>query len=186
MEEGDKKFLLKLARKAIRHYLETGERLDVKPEEVSSAKLVENGACFVTIKIGDELKGCIGSLEATRPLFFDVIENSLGSAFGDPRFMPLTGEEFEKMKISISVLSKPEPFPVKSPEDLLEKLIPGKHGLIIEKDLHRATFLPCVWEQLPGKEQFLSNLSVKAGLMPDGWKDQEVKFYIYEAEEFSE
>ena len=186
MEEENKKFLLELARKAIKYYLETGRRLDVSPAEVPSEKLVEDGACFVTLKINGELKGCIGSLEAHRPLFFDVVENALAAAFGDPRFMPLQKEEFSKVKISISVLSKPEHFPVKGPGDLLEKLVPGKHGLILEKGINRATFLPCVWDELPEKEKFLSHLSMKAGLAPDGWKDPEVKFYVYGAEEFSE
>jgi len=186
MEEENKKFLLEIARKAIKHYLETGMRLEIKPEEVPSEKLVEDGACFVTLKIGGELKGCIGSLEAHRPLFFDVVENALAAAFGDPRFVPLQKEEFQKVKISISVLSKPEYFPVKGPKDLLEKLVPGKHGLILEKEMNRATFLPCVWNELPEKEKFLGQLSIKAGLSPDGWKNPEVKFYVYEAEEFSE
>ena len=186
LTEEDKKFLLRLARKSITHYLSKGSKLMLEPSEVPSKNLVENAACFVSLHDGEELRGCIGSLEARKPLFMDVIDNAVSSAISDPRFYPLTKQEIEKVKISISVLTEPKEFPVKSPEELLEKLIPKKHGLIIQQGVARATFLPVVWEQLPEKEEFLQHLSMKAGLSPDGWKDPETKFFIYEAIEFSE
>ena len=186
MDAEERKFLLQLARRAIEHYLATGSRLEIEPSEVPKPGLVEKRACFVTLKKGEELRGCIGSLEAHQPLFKDVIENALKAAFGDPRFYPLTSGEFEKITISISVLTKPKPFPVKGPGDLLEKLIPGKHGLILQQGVARSTFLPVVWEQLPEKIQFLEHLSTMAGLNPDGWKDPRTRFFVYEAEEFSE
>ena len=182
----DKTFLLGLARSAIKTYLKNQTKIDVDPKGVPSEKLTENGACFVTLKIENELRGCIGTLDAHRPLVMDVIDNALNSAFGDPRFPPLGKEELAKIKISISVLTKPEPFPVDSPEGLLKKLIPGKHGLILKQGWNRATFLPAVWEELKGKEEFLSHLSMKAGLGPEAWKDPKTKFEVYEAEEFSE
>jgi len=181
-----KKFMLKTARNAIENYLNTGETLAVDPSEVPSAELTEDGACFVTLHYNDHLRGCIGSLQAHRPLIIDVAENAVASAFADPRFPMVTKAEFPEIRISISVLTKPEDFPVKSPEELLEKLVPGKHGLILEKGLHRATFLPAVWKELPKKEEFLQHLSLKAGLFQDGWKDSDVKFKVYEAIEFSE
>ena len=186
LNKKEKKFLLDLARKSIKHYLEKGTKLDVKPSDVPTKRLTEDGACFVSLHINEELRGCIGSLEAHRPLVMDIIDNSLACAFGDPRFYPLTKDELSKVKISISVLTKPEPFLVKGPDDLLKKLVPGKHGLILEQGIARATFLPVVWEQLPEKEEFLSHLSMKAGLSPDGWKDPRTKFFVYEADEFSE
>ena len=93
----------------------------------------------------------------------DVVDNAISSAFGDPRFSGLRKQEFAKIKISISVLTKPIPFPVSGPDDLLKKLVAGKHGLILKQGWARATFLPAVWEELPDKEQFLSQLSMKAG-----------------------
>jgi len=186
LNETEKKFLLSLARRAIKHYLDTGKKLDLKPSEVPSKRLTEDGACFVSLHIGRELRGCIGSLEAHRPLVMDVIDNALGSAFGDPRFFPLAAGELPKARISISVLTKPVPLPVKGPEDLLKKLVPNRHGLILEQGYARATFLPAVWEELPKKEEFLGHLSMKAGLLPDGWKDPRTRFFVYEAEEFSE
>lgn len=182
----EKKFLLGLARRSIQHYLDTGKAPDVAPGEVPSKRLVEDGACFVTLHIGKSLRGCIGTLEAHRPLFLDCIDNALSAAFGDPRFMPLREDELPKVRISISFLTKPVPLNNNGPEDLLRKLVPGKHGLIIQRGLARATFLPAVWEQLPEKEEFLSHLSMKAGLEPDGWKAKGAKFFVYEAEEFSE
>jgi AmmeMemoRadiSam system protein A len=183
----EKTFLLQLVRKTIIRFFSTGKPLELKPEEVPSKKLVEIGACFVTLYKGSNLRGCIGTLEANRPLVFDVINNSLESAFNDPRFQPLGPGELEKVKISISVLTKPEPFPVKNKEDLLKKLKPNKHGLIIKKGWARATFLPVVWEQLPTKEEFLSHLCMKAGLAEDAWKETKgMEFFVYEAEEFEE
>ena len=186
LNEKEKKFLLELARRSIKHYLDKGTTLDVKPSEVESEQLLEEMACFVTIHQGKDLRGCIGSLEAHRSLLMDVIHNAVACAFSDPRFYPLSKDELKDVTISISVLSKPEPFPVDSPEDLLKKLIPKKHGLILEQGLDRATFLPVVWEQLSKKEEFLAHLSMKAGLPEDGWKSPKTKFLVYEAEEFSE
>ncbi len=182
----EKKYLLSLARRSIKSFLDTGNRIDVDPSDVPSERLSEDGACFVTLHIGTDLRGCIGSLEAHRPLVMDVADNAVAAAFGDPRFYPLTTDEFAKVKISISVLTKPECLPVKDSDDLLKKLKPGKHGLIMERGTARATFLPAVWEQLPGKEEFMEHLSLKACLARDGWKSVDCRFFVYEAEEFSE
>lgn len=186
LTEEDKKFLLKLARDSIRHYLSKGSLLEIGPGEVPSKQLIEEGACFVTLHKNKELRGCIGTLEAHRSLFMDVIDNAVASAVGDPRFPALSLPELEHVKIGISVLTEPKPLPVKSPEDLLQKLMPNKHGLILEHGVAKATFLPVVWEQLPEKENFLQHLSMKAGLPADGWKNPQTKFYVYEAIEFSE
>lgn len=182
----EKTYLLSLARNAIKHYFKTGRKLEIKPGDVNSKRIIEDGASFVTMHIGKALRGCIGSLEAKRPLVFDVVDNAINSAFGDPRFYELKPEELPKVKFSISVLTKPERLNVTGPEDLLEKLIPHKHGLIIQYGLHRATYLPVVWGQLPDKVQFLNELCQKAGLPQDAWKEPDMEFYIYEAEEFEE
>lgn len=181
-----KVFLLKVARDAIRYYLENGEEMKVDPSEVPNADLIRDGACFVTLRYEGKLRGCIGTLEAHRPLLLDVASNAVASAFADPRFPMLTKAELPHIKISISILTKPEPLPVKGPEDLLKKLVPLRHGLILQNGYYRATFLPCVWEELPEKEEFLKHLSMKAGLAPDGWKDPETRFLVYGSEEFSE
>lgn len=183
----DKKNLLKIARESIEYYLKNGRTMDVKPGEIPNEKLIEKGACFVSLHgKGKELRGCIGMLEAVRPLILDVINNAVAAAVEDPRFSPVTLEELKDLKISISILTEPEELIVKSYEELLEKLIPNKHGLIIQKGWARATFLPLVWEQLPEKEQFLEHLCMKAGLGKEEWKEPGIKFFIYEAIDFEE
>ncbi|MFH0884541.1 MAG: AmmeMemoRadiSam system protein A [Candidatus Micrarchaeota archaeon] len=187
LDKKERAYLLKLARESIETYFNSGKRMEPAPKSVPSKSMTENGACFVTLHIGPQLRGCIGTLEAHRPLVFDVIENALSSAFEDPRFYPLRPDELPKVKISISVLSAPKPFPVKDAADLLKKLVPKKHGMIIQKGYARATFLPVVWEQLPKKEEFLAHLCMKAGLEADEWRNTKgIEFFVYEAEEFSE
>lgn len=187
LTEDEKKFLLETARRSIAHLLENGRPLELKPADVRYKRLVEDGAAFVTLHLRGKLRGCIGSLEASRPLVFDVIDNAGSAAFRDPRFYPLTKEELKEAVISISVLTHPVKMGVKTPEELLEGLEPKRHGLIIKRGYARATFLPVVWEQLPEKEDFLGQLCMKAGLAPTAWKDtSEMEFYTYEAIEFSE
>lgn len=185
----ERDFLLKLARRVIEHYLKSGTRLDINPGEVPSERLIKDGAVFVTLyaRKDNSLRGCIGSLEAKRPLVFDVVENALHSAFGDPRFPSLKREELPNVRIEISILTEPKPLKVTDKDDLLKKLIPGRHGLIVQKGFARATFLPVVWEELKKKEDFLTHLCQKAGLYPDEWKDtREMKFFVYEAEKIEE
>jgi AmmeMemoRadiSam system protein A len=188
LDKKERGYLLKLARQAVGLYLQEGRVLELRPAEVSHRKLVADGACFVTLRSGDgQLRGCIGTLEANRPLVFDVIGNALSAAFEDPRFRPLSPDELPGVKFSISVLSRPVPLQVKDADDLLRKLVPHRHGLTIRRGYAQATFLPAVWEELPGKEEFLSQLSMKAGLEQEAWKRTKgMEFQTYEAEEFSE
>lgn len=127
------------------------------------------GACFVTLRLGGELKGCIGSLEAHRALFEDVRANARAAAFDDPRFAPLTSDELDRVRIEVSRLTAPEPMPCADEADALARLVPGMDGVVLEYDGHRATFLPQVWETLPGPCAFLAQLKRKAGLSADFW-----------------
>ncbi|MDD5022770.1 MAG: AmmeMemoRadiSam system protein A [Candidatus ainarchaeum sp.] len=184
----EKEFLLKTARKAIEYYMKNGEIMEVEAKEIPSEKLLQDGACFVSIheKESNELRGCMGMLEASRPLINDVIQNAVAAANEDPRFYPLRFDELNKIKISISILTKPEKLEIMDYKELLDKLEPKRHGLIIKKGWNRATFLPVVWEQLPEKEEFLGNLCLKAGLNEDEWMKEGMEFFIYEAIEFEE
>lgn len=186
MEKEQQEFLLKLARRAIEHYLKTGEKMELPPAELPYEKLIEEGACFVCLKINDELRGCMGSLYNRRPLFMDVIKNAVAAAFGDIRFPPVKESDLEKIKISISILTEPVPLKVSSPEEVLEKLDPTRHGVILQQGVERATYLPAVWKEIPDKVKFLETLGMKAALGPQGWKDPRTEFFVYEAEEFSE
>ena len=135
------------------------------------------GATFVTLTLEGSLRGCIGSLIAHRPLLDDVISNAKAAAFEDPRFYPLSQEEFEKVSIEVSLLSAPEPVLYDNIEDLKTKITPNSDGIILQKGSRKATFLPQVWEQLPNFELFFSHLCQKAGLEahclenhPDIWR----------------
>jgi AmmeMemoRadiSam system protein B/AmmeMemoRadiSam system protein A len=126
--------------------------------------LGQAGATFVTLMKNGELRGCIGSLQAARPLAVDVAENALGAAFRDPRFPALTAAEWPQCRVEVSLLSRPKPVRFADEADLLEQIRPGEDGLIIEADGRRATFLPQVWERVPDKRAFLDELLRKAGL----------------------
>ncbi|MBN2478120.1 AmmeMemoRadiSam system protein A [Candidatus Micrarchaeota archaeon] len=186
LDEKEKKYLLELARRSIEYYMLNKDVLIIEPKEVPSKKLIENASSFVTLYIGDRLRGCIGHLEPKRALVFDVIESAAAAAFNDPRFKPLVYNELEKLRIVISVLEPPVKVEFEAPEEILEKLVPGKTGLILKKEWHRATYLPGVWEELPKKDLFLSELCKKAGLPGDEWKKPGMEYWTYEVQEFSE
>jgi AmmeMemoRadiSam system protein A len=146
------------------------------------AWLAEPGASFVTLKLEGELCGCIGSIQAYRPLAEDVRANALGAAFRDPRFQPLQADQLPRLRISVSVLSALEPVEWSDEADLLRRLRPGVDGLVLEHDGHRGTFLPAVWRQLPAPGDFLRQLKRKAGLAPDFWApDVRVSRYTVES-----
>lgn len=137
----------------------------------ASPELARQGACFVTLTRRGALRGCIGSLVAHRPLAEDLLENGLSAALRDPRFAPLTAAELAGTEIEVSLLTPPEPFPYRDAADLLARLKPGVHGVILSKQGRRATFLPQVWEQLPDPVAFLGQLCRKAGLDGDSWRE---------------
>jgi len=140
-----------------------------KPEDIGDIPAVfeENGACFVTLEIDNELRGCIGSIVAHQSLVEDLIKNAHNSAFSDPRFSPVSFREFESLSIAISLLSTPTKMHFTDEADLLHQLTPNIDGLIIKDGGYQAVYLPSVWEQLPGKAMFLNSLKMKAGLAPD-------------------
>jgi AmmeMemoRadiSam system protein B/AmmeMemoRadiSam system protein A len=129
--------------------------------------LRQAGATFVTLTRGGALRGCIGSLEAARPLGIDAAQNALGAAFRDPRFPAMTADEWQQCRVELSLLTTPKPICFADEADLLEQIRAGEDGLILEWDRRRATFLPQVWESVPDKRAFLGELVKKAGLPAD-------------------
>jgi len=115
-----------------------------------------------------------------------IKENSINAAFKDPRFHPLTKEEFDRIEIEISILTPPQELSYTDADDLLKKLRPGIDGVIIKKGFYEATFLPQVWDQLSEKEEFLSHLCLKAGLSPDSWKKEKLHVSTYQVQAFEE
>jgi uncharacterized protein len=176
--------LLSIAGESILHGLEYGEPPALDLAALPDA-LREPRATFVTLNKNAYLRGCIGSLEARRPLAEDVAHNAFAAAFHDPRFPPVTREEWPDITMHISVLSPPEPLPAASEEDLLRQLRPGVDGLILEAENARATFLPSVWEQVQDPREFLSHLKHKAGLAPTYWADT-LRAFRYTTESFPE
>jgi len=180
---GDKgRILVSLARLAIADAL--GQPLDefAAPQD---DWLQERGACFVTLNMHGKLRGCIGSLEAYRPLFEDVHANALAAALHDPRFPPLTTYELAKVDIEVSLLSPMRKLDVHNEEEMLAGIRPGEDGVVFQYENRKATFLPQVWEQLPDVYQFLAHLRTKAGLSPGFWHP-DVLIYVYTVEKFSE
>lgn len=147
--------------------------------------MAEPGASFVTLTRQGELRGCIGSLEAHRPLGLDVRENALAAAFRDPRFMPLSRTEFDEIRVEVSVLSSHEPLVVASEKDALDALRPGIDGVVFEYGNSRSTFLPQVWEQLPEPAEFMAHLKRKARLPMDFWAE-EVRLSRYTVSKWKE
>jgi len=158
--------LLKLARNEIAQQF--GQAAQV-PADIPW--LAERGACFVTLTQHGELRGCIGTLEAHRPLGLDVRENAVAAAFRDPRFAPLSYAEFDDIRVEVSLLSPTEALVVASEEHALASLRSGVDGVVFEYRHFRSTFLPQVWEQLPEPAEFLAHLKRKAGLPKEFWAE---------------
>ncbi len=143
------------------------------------------GAAFVTLTLNGALRGCIGSLEAHRGLAADIEANAQAAAFADPRFPPLGRDELDKVRVEVSILSPPEPFRVRDEADALARLRPGIDGVILSQGIHRATFLPQVWEVLPEPRDFLAQLKRKAGLPADFWAP-DLRLMRYRVEKHAE
>ena len=147
--------------------------------------LAEAAATFVTLRLDGELRGCIGSLEALRPLGEDVYANARGAAYRDTRFAPVTAQERDRLDVEVSLLSTPQPIAVACEAEALAQLRPGVDGVIVQYEDFRATFLPQVWEQLPQPHAFLRALKRKAGLAETFWSDG-VRVCRYTVEKFVE
>ena len=151
----------------------------------TNGALQRPGATFVTLFCSGELRGCIGSLRATRALGVDVRENALAAAFRDPRFSPLAAEEFKATSVEVSLLSSPESVRFDTEEALVTRLRPGIDGVTLEIGDQRATFLPQVWETLPDPRAFLAALKDKARLPADFWSPR-LNVALYEVTKWKE
>lgn len=168
-------FVTEICKKSILSGFQLGQ-FDI---ENVPAVFEQKGASFVTLELDGKLRGCIGSIVPHRNLINDLAENAHSAAFKDPRFNPLDIKDFENIKIKVSLLSKPERIEFSGEEDLLAKITPYKDGIIIRDGNNQAVYLPEVWEQLPDKKLFLSELKIKAGLKKNHFSDtlQAFKFH---------
>jgi len=147
--------------------------------------LREIGATFITLRERGELRGCVGSVRAYRPLLDDVRSNALAAAFSDSRFPPVQAREYSGISMEVSLLSPCEACEFGCEEEALAQLRPGIDGIIFEVGERRSTFLPQVWEQLPDPRDFLNHLKHKAGLPPSFW-DPGVKLWRYSVTKWAE
>jgi len=165
-----KNLILQTARQSIGYALEhhrpaKQDHKNIPPE------LLENGACFVTLEINHQLRGCIGSLQARQALIDDISQNAYAAAFSDPRFPELDPAEFDQLDIHVSILTPAREIRFTDEQDLIAQIKPGIDGLILEDKGRRGTFLPSVWESLPRVEEFLRHLKQKAGLPESHWSE---------------
>lgn len=170
--------ILEIAWESIKYGLKNQNVLPVNLQDYHP-ELKTKKASFVTLEKNNNLRGCIGSIEAYQPLVKDIVDNAYNAAFRDPRFEPLNVNDLNlNLTLSISILSEPQKMEVKNENDLLNQLIPFKDGLILKDAPHSSTFLPVVWESLPDKKDFILQLKLKAGLPVNYWSEN-LKFYRY-------
>jgi uncharacterized protein len=181
----EQKILLRLAREAMERGVK-GEEISVLDLSSLPLRLREEGSSFVTLTIGGQLRGCIGSLNPYQPLAEDVREHAVAAALNDPRFPPVKESELNGIQVEVSRLTRPLPLEYKDAEDLLSQLHPHVDGVILQDAFHRATFLPQVWEKIPDPADFLDNLCYKMGIKPDVWRSKHLDVLTYQVEEFHE
>ncbi len=178
LNEDEKKNLLKIAREAIEAKLQGSSIPEVK---YKSKNLKMKSGVFVTLKINNDLRGCIGYIEPLFPLAKAVQDVAIKAAFEDNRFYPLTLSEFKAITIEISILTLPEE--LTNPENV----VIGKHGLIIDAGYTRGLLLPQVATEYGwNKEEFLTHTALKAGLPADSWKKKNIKLYTFSVEKIDE
>lgn len=185
LSEQDKQGLLQLAKQTVEAWVRT-KHLPTAPDPPLSDEVKKHRACFVTLKQQGSLRGCIGTLEAWRPLVEDVRENAIAAALRDPRFDPVTVAELGSLQYSISVLEAPKLLTGVTREELPRYLEQHRLGVIIEYQGRRSTFLPVVWEELTDPAEFLKQLCRKQGSPGDCWKNSQAVIHVYGALNFGQ
>jgi AmmeMemoRadiSam system protein B/AmmeMemoRadiSam system protein A len=178
LTELEQKSLLRIARSTLESHIRSGKSPDVKP---LTPRLGEKRGAFVTLHEHGELRGCIGYVEAVKPLYEAVSEMAVAASTEDPRFPPVRVEELDSIEIEITVLSPLRPLP--SPDSV----IVGKHGLVIRKGFHSGLLLPQVpVEQGWNREQFLTHTCLKAGLPPNSYEEKDAQLFTFTGQVFGE
>jgi uncharacterized protein len=147
--------------------------------------LHEKGATFVTLNRRQQLRGCMGSLQAYRALLADIKANAAAAAFRDPRFPPLEIRELDEIEIEVSLLSALEPVVFENEPHALQQLRPGIDGVVLQFGTQRSTFLPQVWGHFSDAAAFLRQLKQKAGLPAGFWHD-DIRLQRYSVEKFKQ
>lgn len=187
IQEGE--FLISLARRAVKKYLETGRKIEI-PKKIPQ-EFLQNHGVFVTIKVIEQnqkiLRGCIGYPYPEIQLAEAVIQSAISSATQDPRFRPLSLTELNKIVFELSILTQPVRIDVDKPDKYPIKIRVGEDGLIIEKNMQKGLLLPQVPAELGwDEEEYLCQCCIKAGLPPDCWLLDGTKVYKFQAIIFEE
>jgi len=185
LTELEKEQLLKLARQSLECAVQ-GQPLPTLQFSDLTPALQAIGASFVTLTRLGELRGCIGTLEPSKPLARDICEHAAAAALEDYRFPHVQVQELAEIQVEVSRLTTPQPLDYDTSQDLLDKLRPGVDGVVLMDGWKRATFLPQVWEQVSGKEEFLAHLCFKMGVARDLWRRKHLEVLTYQVEEFHE
>ncbi len=182
MDNKLKNTILELARLSIQDALNGTSSINRTKILEDNPQLSENRATFVTLNLNGNLRGCIGTLVAHDKLFDDLVLNARKAAFEDPRFPPLTKEEFENIELEVSILSPQLEIKYANLSDLKSKIDIGDDGVFIRQGEKKATFLPQVWEQLPKFDDFLAHLFAKAGITQI---DDPIDVFVYKVEKIN-
>jgi AmmeMemoRadiSam system protein A len=185
LNPAEREFLLHLARRSIVEFAASGRTPELDASQIPPAVRSPRG-CFVTLTTRGELRGCIGNILPREPLYRAVMNNACGAAFRDTRFEPVSPAEIPGLEIEISVLTEPQPVEAASPEELLRTLRPGVDGVVLRTGGRTATFLPQVWEKIPGAENFMDALAGKAMLPASAWREPGAVILVYQVEAFEE
>ena len=133
--------------------------------------MFDKGASFVTLEKNNKLRGCIGSVFSTMSIAEDLAKNAKSAALHDTRFNPVSKDELKDITFKVSLLTGFEEIKFSSYDDLLKQIKPKIDGLLIKDGKRQGIFLPAVWEDIPNKKEFLTELKIKAGLSPTYWSD---------------
>lgn len=190
IEEG--RFLVGLARRAVEEYLRNGKVIQA-PQDAPAKLLKDKYGVFTTIEVfmgkdrRGELRGCIGFPEAVYNTVNGVIRSAIAAAVEDPRFEPMSVDELDKVTFEVSILSPLVLLEPDNPKDYPNKVVVGRHGIVIQKGHYSGLLLPQVpveycWDSMT----FLSEGCMKAFLPPDCWLDEDTSVLVYEAQIFKE
>ncbi|WP_197171967.1 AmmeMemoRadiSam system protein A [Novipirellula aureliae] len=183
LPKSDRERLLDVAEQSIAAGLQT--RRIVEPELVSYSDALRHvQASFVTLRTDEQLRGCVGSVEASDPLVFDVSHNAFRAAFNNGRYPALTEAEFPSLTIQVTVLSPLKHLITRSLGDVIAKIQPGVDGVVLRLGRRHAMFLPEIWETLQDPVELFRHLRLKAGLPPERWSPR-IRVSTFQTQRFS-
>jgi AmmeMemoRadiSam system protein A len=166
----NKDTITKIVTKALEEAVLDNNKYTPKRDDYANV-MFNKGASFVTLEKNNKLRGCIGSIFPTTSIAEDLAKNTYLAALHDSRFNPVVKEELKDITFKVSLLTGLEKFEFSSYDDLLKQIKPKTDGILIKDGKRQGVFLPAVWDDIPNKKDFLTELKIKAGLSPTYWSD---------------